>query len=281
AVAAVLLLVAVRLAAHREVGSALVGVRPGPATGTLASPAGLVVRLLRGTVTGWAVGLLLLGAVFGSFADAVGDLVAGNDRLAPVFGSGAGLVEGFTAATGRYLGLAVAGFAVGALLRARTEETEGRTAALLAGPVGRTRVLLSWLGVVAVAAVGLVLLAGLGAGVAAQATGAGSVGGFLAAAAVQVPALLVTCGVTALLVGAAPRWAALAWALLAWQVVAGLFGPLLSLPRWAERLSPVGWLPQVPASPWSVAPLVGLLVVAAVLVAVGVVVHRRRDLTSA
>lgn len=281
AVAAVLVLVAVLVGARREVGAALVGVRPGPASGRVGSVPALVARLLRGTVTGWAVGLALVGAVFGSFAGAVGDLVAGNLRLAPVFGGGGSLVDGFTAATGRYLGLAVAGFAIGALLRARTEETDGRTAVLLAGPVGRSRVLLSWLGVVAVAAVGLVLLGGLGAGLAAQATGTGSVGGFVAAAAVQVPALLVTCGLTVLLVGAAPRWAPLAWALLTWQVVAGLLGPLLSLPRWAERLSPVGWLPSVPADPLSAGPLVGLLAVALLLVALAVAGHRRRDLTTA
>jgi ABC-2 type transport system permease protein len=278
ALAAALLAVALRLAAHREVGAALVGTRHGPASGRLAGPVGLVVRLLRGTVTGWAVGLVLLGAVFGSFADAVGDLVAGNDRLAPVFGGGGSLVDGFTAATGRYLGLAVAGFAIGALLRARAEETAGRTAVLLALPVGRTRLLVSWLGVVAAAASGLVLLGGLAAGLSAHTSGAGSVGGFVGAAAVQLPAVLATCAVTTLLVGAAPRWAALAWALLVWQVIAGLFGPLLSLPGWALRLSPAGWLPQVPAERLAVAPLAGLLAVGAVLVAVALAGHRRRDL---
>jgi hypothetical protein len=39
---------------------------------------GLLSRRQRGTAIGWAVGLLLLGATFGSLTDAVVDMVVGN-----------------------------------------------------------------------------------------------------------------------------------------------------------------------------------------------------------
>ena len=74
------------------------------------------------------------------------------------------------------------------------------------------------------------------------------------------------------------RWGPrLAVAVVVWAVVVGFFGPLLSLPDWAVKLSPLGWVPKVPAEDVDAAPLIGLLVVAVALAAVALVSFRRRD----
>jgi ABC-2 type transport system permease protein len=84
-------------------------------------------------------------------------------------------------------------------------------------------------------------------------------------------------GLTAVLVGLAPRLSGLAWVLVTWVVLSGLFGPLLRLPGWVARLSPVGWVPRVPAEQLDVVPLAGLVLVAAALVGVALAGYRRRD----
>ena len=58
--------------------------RPGPAgrprRAALGSPLGLAWRLQRGSLAGWAVGLFLLGAAYGSFGDSIEQYVAGQPR---------------------------------------------------------------------------------------------------------------------------------------------------------------------------------------------------------
>jgi hypothetical protein len=103
------------------------------------------------------------------------------------------------------------------------------------------------------------------------------VGRGLGAALVQLPAVLVVAGIAALLVGVAPRLSALAWAVVVWALLAGLFGPLLSLPEWALRLSPFGWVPRVPAEALDVVPLAGLALLAVALVTLAMITFRRRD----
>jgi ABC-2 type transport system permease protein len=89
--------------------------------------------------------------------------------------------------------------------------------------------------------------------------------------------VLVVAGVTAVLVGLVPRFAPLAWLVVVWSLIAGLFGPLLDFPDWAVRLSPLGWVPKVPAEDVDLLAFTGLLVVAVGLLAVALAGFRRRD----
>jgi ABC-2 type transport system permease protein len=283
ALTAALVGTATALSARRDVGAGLVAPRPGPAgaSALLSGPVGLLVRLQRGSVVGWTVGLLVLGLTFGSLTDAVTQMVAGNPQLADALAAagGASLTDSFAAASALYAALCTAGFAVGSVLRLRGEEGTGRLELLLSTPLGRHRFLSSGLGVTAVAATLLLTVAGLGSGLAAAAvTGdRGAVGTGLGAALVHLPAVLVMAGLTAALVAVAARLTPLAWALLCWAVLVGLFGPLLRLPEWAARLTPFGWVPAVPAEGLAAVPLAGLLAVAVALAGAALVAFRRRD----
>ena len=68
AVAALLFGAANRLADRRDLGSGLIPQRPGPAHASrgLGRPVGLAVRLQRGALVGWSIGLFVLGVVYGS-----------------------------------------------------------------------------------------------------------------------------------------------------------------------------------------------------------------------
>jgi ABC-2 type transport system permease protein len=268
------------LAGRRDVGAGLVRPRRGPASAAawLCGPAALVLRLQRGTLAGWTAALAALGLTFGSLAESVTRMVGDNPRLAQVVGASGDLTDGFSAAAGTYSGLAAAGFAVAAVLRARGEEQAGRTELLLAAAVDRRRLLGAVLRVAGGGALVLLAVFGLADGLAASAAlGTGRVGPQLAASLVQLPAVLVVAGAAAALVGGAPRQAPLAWLLLAWSLVVGLLGPLLQLPGWALHLSPFSWVPRVPAEPADAVPLLGLTAVAVAFGLAALAAFRHRD----
>ena len=271
------------LTGRRDYGAGLLAGRGGRAAASplLAGPAALLLRLQRGTIIGWAAGLLLLGATYGSLTKSVLDMVAENPTLASVFQRGsAGLTDSFVAYTGQFLALFVGGFAVASVLRVRAEEVAGRAEPLLATALGRLRFLGSGVAVSALSCAVVLLCAGLGGGLsAAAATGdPGAVGRHVAAVLVHLPAVLVVLSVAVLLVGLAPRLAGLAWLVVVWTLLSGMFGALLKFPRWLLDLSPFAWDPAVPAQAMNGVPLIVLTLVAAGLVAAGLIGYRRRDL---
>jgi ABC-2 type transport system permease protein len=283
ALVGVLVRIAYALAGRRDLGAGVFLVRPGPAAASrwLSGTAALTARLQRGALAGWATGLVLLGATFGSLADEVAGMLAGNARLTQAFATaGASLPDSFFAAVGRYLAIGVAAFGIGSVLRLRGEETAGRVELVLSAAVGRGRLLGTAWGVAAAGCTVLALGTGLGTALAAAASrgDATLVGPLLGGQLAYLPAVLLTLAVAALLVGWLPRLAGLAWALLTWELVAALFGPLLQLPGWALRLSPFGWGAAVPAEPFDGAAAAGLGLLALGVLGAALAGIRRRDL---
>ena len=283
---AALVALAYRLADGRDVGSGLVPARPGPATASprLSGPFGLAVRQQRGSLVGWAVGVALTGATFGSLTDSVLDAIRDNPVMADFIaaGGGASLVDTFFGVLMVYIALGAGAFAVGSVLRLRAEEGAGRLESLLATALSRPRLLGAGL-VVAVGGAALVLVGGgLAMGAAAAAvTGDGSLVLTLAGAALaHLPAVLVLVGVATLLLGVAPRWTGLAWLPLGYAVLVGMFAALLRLPVAAQRFSPFHWVPAIPAVELDVVPLLVLAAIGAMLVVLGAIGYRRRDVPS-
>ena len=277
----VLTVVAFALDDRRDVGAGLVNPRRGPeaAAPSLGGPVVLLARLQRGTIIGWTVALALLGLTFGSLSKSVTGMVGDIPQLRDALAAGENLTDSFAAATAIYFGLLASAFAVASVLRLRGEEGAGRAELLLATALDRRRLLAATLGVTAGAATLLLVVGGLADGLAAAASlgDAGRIGPQLGAALVQLPAVLVVIGLAAALVGLLPRLASLAWVVVVWALIGGFFGPLLSLPDWALKLSPFGWLPRVPAEDLDVAPLIGLVVLAVVLITAGLAGFRQRD----
>ncbi len=279
---AVLVTCSVALLDRRDVGAGLVPPRAGPAVASprMLGPLGLAVRLQRGTVIAWVVGLFVLGVAYGSVGQSAEDLLADNEALADLMvKSGTSITDAFFATITMMTALMAAGFALQATVRPRGEETAGRAEVVLAGSMPRWQ----WVGghlVVAVVGSTLALAAaGVGTGVTdgLLAGDAGQVLRLLVASLAYAPATWVLVGVAAALFGVAPRALPLAWAALVGVVVVALLGDTLGLPDWSVRLSPFDHVPRLPGVDLAAGPLLALTAVAAVLLAAGVAGLARRD----
>ncbi|GLZ40703.1 ABC transporter permease [Actinokineospora sp. NBRC 105648] len=280
--------VAYLLAPRRDLGAGLFPSRLGPRTApaTLSSPLGLAWRLQRGSLLGWTIGLVVMGAVFGSIANGITALVGNSEQMRKIFaeiGGAQGLVDAYLAAIAGVFGMIAAVYSVQAALRLRGEETNGHAEPVLASGVNRA----SWAGA-------HLLFAVLGPAVLLSAAGvatglghglrAGDVGTQVAhafnAALVQLPAVWVIAAVAALLFGALPRVSVPAsWAAVGVALVISLFGPVIGLGQAVLDISPFGHVPKLlPGADFNAAPLFWLTGVALVVAVAGLAAFRRRDI---
>jgi ABC-2 type transport system permease protein len=283
--AVVLVGVAYVLVGLRDFGAGLVPPRPGPAEAGagLSGPFGLAWRLHRWSMTGWAIGFVVMGAALGSVATGATDLIKGNPQMADIvarMGGTAKLVDAFMGAILGIVALAAGVYAVQATLRLRSEEISIRAEPVLATNIGRIRWATSHLVFAAVGTLVMLLAAGLGAGIAYGAQ-VGDIGGqlpkVLDAALVQFPATLVVAGIAVALFGLAPRYVVGSWAALTLFLLLGQLGPLLQVPQWAMDLSPFTHVPRL-VDDVAAAPLVWLSLVAIALGTAGLAGFRRRDI---
>ncbi|MGP3687026.1 ABC transporter permease [Streptomyces sp. IBSNAI002] len=268
------------LAGRRDVGMSFLPARPGPAQGRLGSAGALAWRLQRGSLTGWSLGFLAAGLVFGGMTDGATELVGDNERTREIIermGGQSGIADAFLATMAGMLGLVAALYIVSAVLRLSGEESGQRAEPLLAHAVGRLRWAGGHLAVAFAGSALILLLGGLGLGI-----GHGQdVAGAVAAALAQLPAVWVIGAVAALLYGAAPRYAVAAWAVAGAALALGWVGPALRLPEAVMDLSPFAHLPKLPgaeALTWT--PLLTLTALAAALTAAGLAALRRRDMAA-
>jgi ABC-2 type transport system permease protein len=271
------------LSTRRDLGSGLLPQRAGPerAAGWLTNPLGLALRLRRGSLIAWPVGLFLTGVTFGSIGDDIDQMLEDNPAMADfiTLAGDATPTDAYFAVAMTMLALITGGLAISVALGPRSEEGAGRADLVLAGPVRRAR----WAGShVVIAVVGTIvslLASGLGVGVgyALIVGDTSQVARLTAAALVTLPAVLAMLGATVALYGWFPRWALLAWGLLAFVGVVGYLGEVLQLPRWVRDLSPFERLPAVPAEDMTFAPLAVLTVIAGGLTTLGLWGLGRRD----
>jgi ABC-2 type transport system permease protein len=289
AVGVALAVVATVLASARDLGGSFIAERPGSvsASPALSTSAGLVWRLTRPAVIGWAAGGFITGLLSTSLASIVEDIGAANPAVEEVLAqiSGGGGAEQATVTTFfTMLGVIAACCAVQIVCRARQEEAHGTAEPLLALPVGRMRWLADYC---AVAFGGVVLvvgaaIAGAVLGIAVQGGDAGLLRDALVAGAGQIAAASVFLALTALAFAALPRTTiALGWSLVLVAMTLGLFGPLFQLPEALVHLSPIAVTPYVDGDDVDIRGLWWLVAATAAGVAAALGLMRRRELTAA
>ena len=272
------------LANHRDVGAGLVPDRAGSAVASamVSGPVGLMFRLQRGMLTGWAAGMFLFAASMGSLSREIDDMARDNPTLVKYLqaAGAASLTDSYFSTMLLIMAVLAAGFAVSSALRLRSEESSGRVEMLLATGLSRTRWLLGSLVVVLVGAVLLLLLSGLGMGLAYGLVSADPSQPLRLASVslVYVPATVVLAALAVLLIGWLPRATGIAWAALGYCLVLAWLGGVLDVPAWVEDLSPYSRTPAVPVEDVTLGAPLLLSVVTLLLVGASLVGLRRRDL---
>ena len=276
----ILVAVAFVLAAHRDVGAGLLRPRPGAPTASsfLTRPVGLALRLQRGALIGWAVGLFLGGAAYGSIGKDIEDFIGDNENLDDLIAqAGGSLTDSFFATTIAILAIVGTGFAIQSTMRLRGEETAGRAESVLATATSRASWVASHLVIALVGSAVMLAAAGLGLGITygISISDLGQVPRLIGASLAYLPAMWVLVGVTMLLYGLVPRAVLVAWGALAVCLVVGFLGQLLGLPDWMRDISPFEHVPLVPATEFDAVPVLALSAIAAALVAGGITAFRR------
>lgn len=274
------------LLSRRDVGAGLIPERAGrsAATAALSGPLGLAWRLQRGSVVAWTAGLSLYALLAGSVVHGVGTQIGDSETIRDVLsrlGGTSAVESAFVAIAFGFLGIVASAQAISSALRLHSEESAGRDETTLAGAVSRSRWAASYL-LFAVAGPAVALLtagavAGLAYGLAAHDVG-GKLPGVVSAAAVQLPFVWLSAGITLCLFGIYPRFAQMAWGFFIAFVALYFLGSVAGMPQWVLDLSPFSHVPRVPGETLRPAPLLWALGADVALIALGLTTFRGRDL---
>ncbi len=285
ALAVVLLTVAVVLQGRRDFAAGALTPAPGPGRGRVRSVGALTWRLNRSNVLTWVLVFVVFGVMFGYFMSDSEDTLATNPAIQELLQAGGAAQSDLTTqmlvTVLTVLGVLAAVPAAQGLFKLRSEETADRVEPVLATGVSRTRLFGSTVGLALAATTVELALAGLLVGVIARAGGVDlSLGDVLAQTAATLPAVWTFLAIAAAFAGLWPRGRALTWVAIMASFLLTILGPMMQLSDAVLSISPFHHVPAVAdADPsWT-----GLVVVGAidvVLLVVGFLSFRRRDVNA-
>lgn len=284
-VAGALLAGAGAIALRRDVGAGLLQAHDerAPRLRLLGSPAAQALRLERGSLIGWGVGVGLFAFVVGVISTTFETARLSRsirEELAR-FGARVLTPSGILGFYFLFFVLAISLFACAQVVAARHEEAEGRLETLLVLPLGRRRWLAGRLALAVGGAVALALGAGVLAWAGARSQGADvSLADMLGAGANCLPAALLFLALSALAFAARPRaTGGIAYGLVSLAFVWQLFGAALGAPSWLLGVSPFHHVGLVPAQSFKALAAAIMLGLAAAALAAAFALFARRDLT--
>ncbi|MCL2588772.1 MAG: ABC transporter permease [Oscillospiraceae bacterium] len=273
------------LAKTRDLGQGMIAARPGRrhASPLLSGSLGLALRLSKTTLLVWGGVLMLFGVMYGSVMNEMDNFIAGSEMLQGMIAAGmtdgASYTDEFVALLMIIKSVLATVPVVGLMLRLRGEEKQGYLEQVLSGSVGRIRLFASYFGIALIASIVLQLLATLTFwGTASLVLDpAPALGAYLTAARNYLPAMWILLGLAAALIGFFPRRTGLAYGYLGLSFFLVYMGTLAGFPAWTLRLSPFGNIPRMGEGEQSFLALYIMLAIAVLLVTLGFVGYRRRD----
>jgi ABC-2 type transport system permease protein len=284
---ALLCVTAVLLESRRDLGAGLLphGRGPSRAARLTRTAIGLSLRLQRGSLIGWTIGILIGAAFFGSVATAMATLLDSGSALATaLLGSGTDVVGALLGYFAMANAMLVAAFAAQSALAVRADEASGAAELQWSLPISRWWWAGARLLVPAGASLCILALSGalIGASYGATIDDPSQVGRVALAAITYWPSVLAVIGAVAFLSAWLPRAAvAITWALFAASAVLGMAGNLVGLPDDVVNNTVFTALPRLGATDSSALPMVVISTVAVTLGIAGVWRLRTRDMVSA
>jgi len=285
-VAAVLCAIALLLERRRDVGEGILADRHGPkhASALTRTPVGLTLRLQRGSIIGWSLGVLVGALFFGTVATAMADLLAGDNPITQMFVGGAkdaldGLLGFFAMANV----LLVSAFALQSADTIRAEESAGRAELQWSRAISRIGWALSRMAIPVILSLVLLAVSGfaIGASFGASVDDPDQAGRFVAASLAYWPSVLLVIAFVVFCAAWLPRAAsAVTWGVFGVMVVLSMFGDLFGLPDWVIDNTPFTAVPRV-GDEFSATPLIVIGALAILFAVLGLGRLRSRDMTTA
>jgi len=275
------------LNAVRDIDQGFISARPGRAGGSklLRTSSGLALRLMRNSMIAWVVVLFCLGASYGTILPDIDMFIEESEFYQLVVGANDEYthMEMFSTT----INIIAAVFAIVPImtiaLRPRTEEREGRAEQILAKPVSREKYLAGYVIPAFLLSVLLQLASVFGLYMASVAflDEPLSLIFLLEANMVYLPALWAMIGLAVFLTGLLPRATSFIWAYFGFSFFAVFMGRMMDLPSFLPKLSPFGFIPQLPVDEVNFTTLLILTVVALSLTLIGTIFYERRDMVTA
>ena len=288
AMAAILMALAYWLNSLRDIDQGFIPNRPGRAAAkkSLLSAFGLSKRLLRRSIIAWVIIMFGLGASYGAVLGDIETFIAQNEFYQMLIG-GLGdysMVVMFASFTGTMMAALAMVPLISTVLKAWAEEKAMRTENVIAAVVPKNRYLAGFGLLAFIASILMQLAMALGLFVAAQFVlpdpGELGLGLLLQANLAYLPALWVIIGGALLLVGLLPKATTIIWAYFGFVFALTILGNMPDiLPAWANYLSPLHYIPQLPMDDINFLTMGVLTIIAMVMTAVGLVAYDRRDIS--
>jgi ABC-2 type transport system permease protein len=282
--AAILFIFANYLNSIRDLEAGFFPARPGRrnASAFLQNPLGHALILQRTGIIAWAIGLLVMGLSYGAVMGDMEAFFSDNDMLAELLvqEEGYSLTEQFIPMLMMVMGILATVPPVMAMLKLYGEEKKNRVEQIMAASVSRSKLMGSYCFIAIVNGYFMVSLSAIGLWSAASVVmdEPFAFGTIYGAALVYYPAVLVMIGVAILFIGFLPKLSSLVWAYLLYSFIVIYLGGLLDLPEWVGKLSPFGYIPQLPVEEMEWMPMIILSIIALVLIIAGFIGYNRRDI---
>lgn len=279
-----LIVIANYLHSIRDLGAGFLPTKPGRkhASIFLQSTAGLALRIQRTGFIAWAIGMFVTGASYGSV---LGDLEAffeGSEELQNILvvAEGFTLTEQFLPMLMMVMAILATVPAIMAMNKLYGEEKKGRIDHILSRGIPRTKLLGSFLMTSLINGFVMLSLAALGLWVAGDAVVEEGVDFSMvySTAIVYYPAILVMISLAVLLIGWLQRRTSFIWFYVLFSFFVLYLGGLFQFPDWVGKLSPFGYIPQLPIEEMDWVVCILLIIVATVLSVFGLIGYSKRDI---
>lgn len=247
----------------------------------LLSEPGFLWRINRAGIIGWVLTFGLLGACYGSIYGSMETFLNSNELIQMMFTTQGVAAETFFTATILLvlegLAMIVPVFVIGKLY---TEETSTRLGLIYATKTSRAKLYLYSVLLAGVASVAAAAFAAWGLGATALAVTedcALSLADFVLAGLNYLPAILVSAGLAAFLLGWCPKWGKAVYVYIVYSFMLNYLGGVLNLPDAMLDIAALSWVSTMPLEDFDARSTLVLLAVAAALFDLGFVGYLRRD----
>lgn len=264
----------------RDMGEGIVPARPGKrdAAPYLKSAGGLAWRLLRTPFIIWALIVPILGMAYGSVMGDMESFISTNELFKMIFPDGdpAQFISFLMVIMSIICTIPILQF----ILKARSQESGGYAENVLARSASRHDQLRGYFLVALGAGALMPFLNAVGfwAGSYPVMENPIAFSVFFQASMIYIPAIWFMLGVAMLLIAYLPRLVSFVWAYLGYAFIIVYIGSAMKLPEWMAKLSPFGYIPQLPAEEFKAAGVVMLTTIATVMFVLGFIGYRQRDM---